>query len=387
MIALSIRVSFVVSVPVTMTSTIKLFLVGDVMLARGVDMIQDYSCDPKLYEGNGLNARDYVELAIMQNGPLPEKSKRGPSYVCGDALKILEKHEPDVRIINLENSVTQSDDPWPLKGIHYRMHPKNVNVIQAAKVDCCILANNHTADWGFVGLEETLRTLQGAGVSYAGAGFNIEEAQAPAVFPVPGKGRVLVFAVGHTSSGVPERWKAKSKQCGVNVVDLRPADVDVLAQQVKSVKKAGDIAVLSIHWGGNWGYEIEPPFPTFAHNVIDRADIDVVFGHSSHHALGIEVYNQKLIIYGAGDFLNDYEGITGHESYRGDLSLMYFPSVDPSTGRLVDLTMVPTKIRHIQVHYASADDINWMHQTINRECKKLGGKIKRQEDELHYVPK
>ncbi len=107
--------------------------------------------------------------------------------------------------------------------------------------------------------------------------------------------------------------------------------------------------VLSIHWGGNWGYEIEPAFQTFARDVIDRAGVDLVFGHSSHHAMGIEVYRQKLIIYGAGDFLNDYEGITGHESYRGDLSLMYFPSVDPATGRLVELTMVPTRIRHMQV--------------------------------------
>ena len=370
-----------------MPSTIKLFLVGDVMLARGIDMIQDYSCDPRLYEGNGLNARDYVELAIMQNGPIPEKSKRGPSYVWGDALKILDKHAPDVRIINLENSVTQSDEPWPVKGIHYRMHPQNVNVIEAAKVDCCILANNHTADWGFAGLEETLRTLRGAGVTYAGAGFDAEEAQAPAVFLVAGKGRVLVFAIGHPSSGVPERWKAKAKHCGVNVTDLRPANVGAIAEQVKSTKKGGDIAVLSIHWGGNWGYEIEPAFQNFAHDVIDRADIDLVFGHSSHHAMGIEVYNHKLIIYGAGDFLNDYEGITGHESYRGDLSLMYFPSLDPSTGNVVDLTMVPTRIRHLQVQHATAEDISWMYQTMSRECRKLGGAIKRQEDELKYVLK
>ncbi len=134
-----------------MSSPIKLFLVGDVMLARGIDMIQDHSCDPKLYEGNGLDARDYVQLAVMQNGPLPDKAKRGSSYVWGDALKVLDSHAPDVRIINLENSVTENDEPWPLKGIHYRMHPQNVDVVQAAKINCCILANNHTADWGFAG--------------------------------------------------------------------------------------------------------------------------------------------------------------------------------------------------------------------------------------------
>ncbi len=75
-------------------STIKLFLVGDVMLARGVDMIQDYSCDPKLYEHNGLCAHDYVELAIMKNGPIPEKSKRGTTITrhTDHALLIMHTH-------------------------------------------------------------------------------------------------------------------------------------------------------------------------------------------------------------------------------------------------------------------------------------------------------
>ncbi len=197
----------------------------------------------------------------------------------------------------------------------------------------------------------------------------------------------MVFAIGHPSSGIPERWKAKSSHCGVNVIDLRSSSVSVISDVIKRAKKSGDVIVLSIHWGGNWGYEIEPAFQTFARDVIDRADVDVVFGHSSHHAMGVEIYNHKLIIYGAGDFINDYEGIRGHESYRGDLSLMYFPSVDPNTGRLVDLTMVPTRIRHLQVQRACAEDVTWMTQTMTRECRKLGGAVKRQDDELRYVLK
>jgi len=75
--------------------------------------------------------------------------------------------------------------------------------------------------------------------------------------------------------------------------------------------------VASIHWGDNWGYEI-------AHNLIDHAGVDIIHGHSSHHAKGIEVWHGKPVIYGCGDFINDYEGIGGNEKYRSDLSLMYF---------------------------------------------------------------
>lgn len=72
--------------------------------------------------------------------------------------------KPDVRIVNLETSVTDKGEPWPLKGIHYRMHPKNVPVIKSAGVQCCILSNNHVLDWGYVGLTDTLESLSSSGI-------------------------------------------------------------------------------------------------------------------------------------------------------------------------------------------------------------------------------
>ena len=69
---------------------VSLFLAGDVMLARGVDMIQKISCDPVLYEGNGLNAHGYVRLAEEVNGRIPDPAKRGPGYVWGAALGVLQ---------------------------------------------------------------------------------------------------------------------------------------------------------------------------------------------------------------------------------------------------------------------------------------------------------
>jgi len=88
-------------------------------------------------------------------------------------------------------------------------------------VDCCVLANNHTVDWGFEGLRETLNTLTSAQIPFAGAGFNATAAAAPAVFQLSnGRGRVLVFSAGHYSSGVPSEWKAKDDREGVNIIDI-----------------------------------------------------------------------------------------------------------------------------------------------------------------------
>ncbi|OGP78024.1 MAG: hypothetical protein A2V86_15070 [Deltaproteobacteria bacterium RBG_16_49_23] len=98
-------------------------------------------------------------------------------------------------------------------------------------------------------------------------------------------------------------------------------------------------------------------------------------GHSSHHVKGFEVYHDRLILYGCGDFLNDYECIGGYEYYRADLGLMYFASVDPSTGKLVRLQMTPTQIKYFKVNRASRDDALRLADILNREGKQFGTRV------------
>jgi len=114
-----------------MAACARLWMVGDVMLARAIDMIQQHSCDPTLHEGNGLTAHDYTRLAVQRYGPLPDASQRGPEYVWGDTLNPDgETIKYDVRIINLETAVSTSMNPWPRKAVHYKMHPLNVDIIK-----------------------------------------------------------------------------------------------------------------------------------------------------------------------------------------------------------------------------------------------------------------
>jgi poly-gamma-glutamate synthesis protein (capsule biosynthesis protein) len=102
----------------------------------------------------------------------------------------------------------------------------------------------------------------------------------------------------------------------------------------------------------------------------------LIHGHSSHHAKGIEVYRHKLILYGCGDFLNDYEGIGGYEQFRGDLGLMYFASLDPSTGKLLKLQMIPTRIMQLRVNRASIDEAQWLTNMLNREGATFGNQVR-----------
>ena len=79
-------------------------------------------------------------------------------------------------------------------------------------------------------------------------------------------------------------------------------------------------------------------------------------------------YPHKPILYGCGDFLNDYEGISGHAEFRDDLVLMYFISMDQSSGSLVGMRMTPLQIKNFKLNRASSADVLWLKDTLNREC-------------------
>jgi len=357
-----------------------LFLCGDVMTGRGIDQVLPQSCPPHLYEPAATSALDYLTLAERANGPIPRPV--GHAYVWGDALAVLDREQPDARIINLETSITTSEEAEP-KGINYRMHPGNVPLLTAAGVDCCVLANNHVLDWGSAGLAETLDVLAQAGIRVAGAGRDLTAAQAPAVLE-PGDGaRVLVFAFGSRDSGISRHWAAQATKPGVHLLsDFSESTVENVGRLVAAARLPGDVALASIHWGSNWGYEIPEEHRRFAHGLIDRAAIDLVHGHSSHHPRALEVHRDRLILYGCGDSLNDYEGIRGYEEFRDDLVLMYFPALDAGTGALVRLRMMPLRIRKFRLEYPAPADRAWLREVMDRECRRFGHRVAGDGDTL-----
>lgn len=347
-------------------AAITLFLCGDVMTGRGIDQVLPHPSKPHIFEPYMRSAEGYVTLAEEAHGPIRRPVDFG--YIWGDALAEFERAAPHARIINLETAVTAAEDAWPGKGINYRMHPANTPCLTAAGIDCCVLANNHVLDWGYAGLKETLATLEKAGIRTAGAGNYDAQATAPAIVNLDSGTRVLVFAFGVESSGVPAQWAARKDRPGVSYLsDLSPRTADAVSARVRESKRVGDTAIVSIHWGGNWGYQIPREHEAFAHRLIDAGGVDLVHGHSSHHPRAIEVYRNRPIFYGCGDFLNDYEGIRGHESFRPDLTLMYFPSLDSVSGELTGCELVPMKISGFRLNRVSREDALWLQRLLSRE--------------------
>jgi poly-gamma-glutamate synthesis protein (capsule biosynthesis protein) len=286
-------------------------------------------------------------------------------------LSVIDDAAPHLRIINLETSITTSDDAQTSKAVLYRMHPDNLGCLTVARPDACALANNHVLDFGLAGLEETLDVLTRAGLGSVGAGRDQQQAWRPAVLTAAGH-RVLVWSIGSASSGVPRSWAAGPGTPGVAFFSEH-SDADALCETVRRLKRPGDIAVVSVHWGSNWGYDVPRAQTRFAHRLVESG-VDVVHGHSSHHPRPVEVYRDRLVLYGCGDLINDYEGISGMESFRGNLRLLYLARLDPA-GALDELRMVPLQSHRLRLRRAADADASWLLRVLGKASSRFGSRF------------
>ncbi|KAJ5832744.1 hypothetical protein N7474_001055 [Penicillium riverlandense] len=351
--------------------TFTLNFVGDVMLGRLIDQLL-----PQHVE-NREEAR-IVSHFIERYPSRLAKGNYTHSSPWGTTLDLL--RNTDLFLINLETSATTTNEPWPQKTFNYRMHPANVApILHAAHVDYAGLANNHTLDFGTDGLVETVWSLKRAGVAFAGAGETTDEARRPAVLHLPSRGGGGGYHAHHHTDGQsqkknegddnntaapeydvhvysasdhPRDWGAipafhlvdytsstrvrlrtllLSGGPGKHVADddLTSSDPEHqeghhshrkhhLKQETRPPPPA--LKIFSVHWGPNYSWRPAERIRSLAHFLIDECAVDIVHGHSSHHVQGVESYHGKIIIYGCGDFVDDY-AVSGE--YRNDLSALW----------------------------------------------------------------
>ena len=362
-----------------MSDTLTMFLAGDVMTGRGVDQILPFPGDPELKERCVRDAREYVALAEKRNGRIP--GPVGFGWPWGEALPILDAAAPDARVVNLETTVTTCAR-FASKGINYRMHPSNLGVLTAARIDVCVLANNHLLDFGADGLVETLDVLARNGVRTVGAGRTVAQAWCPVVVETGRGRRLLIWAAALPSSGVSSHGAARRGRPGVAYLpEPTPAEADHVLDRTRLIRRNTDVVAVSLHWGSNWGYDVPDAHVEFAHRLVDGG-VDVVFGHSSHHPRPVEIYRGHPILYGCGDLINDYEGIGGHERFRDDLRLLYLVTLDARTHELLELRMVPMRSRQMQLHRASRRDTEWLRRVLDGISRDFGTRIDVGDDVL-----
>ncbi len=282
----------------------------------------------------------------------PIISLRGYNYPWGNVLPAM--RDTDVNIINLETTLTKSDLKRK-KTFNFKASPDKVTSLTNAKITVANLANNHILDFSTEGLLETVDTLDRAGITHVGAGKNRKEAVAPVIINKKG---VAVGVLGFTDNE-PE-WKAGSGP-GTRYMDIEnEEEYRNLLDSIRHLRTKCDIVVVSVHWGPNMRERPSNQFIALAH-LMSENGAHVIHGHSAHILQGIEYFNRTLILYDTGDFVDDY----AVDAYlRNDLSAFFILNVDKSG--LLNLRILPTRIRQYQVNEATNADRIWVLNRIQQ---------------------
>jgi poly-gamma-glutamate synthesis protein (capsule biosynthesis protein) len=160
-----------------------------------------------------------------------------------------------------------------------------------------------------------------------------------------------------------------------------------VARRLLETERPGDVRVVSIHWGSNWGYGIPQEHRRFAHRLVE-AGVHVVHGHSSHHPRPVEVYRGRLVLYGCGDLVNDYEGIGGYAGFRSELRLLYSLRLAMGSGELTSLLMTPLRARRLSLEHAAQEDATWLARVLDHESRRHGARIRLDGDgRLEVMPR
>jgi len=81
------------------------------------------------------------------------------------------------------------------------------------------------------------------------------------------------------------------------------------------------------------------------------------------------------VLYGCGDLINDYEGITPHGDLRSDVGCLYFATLEAQGGVLQRLEIVPLQIHRLRLEAADAQARLWVERLFNRGGRALGTRV------------
>jgi len=293
-------------------------------------------------------------------------------YPWGDTKALF--LEADWRACNLECVISDRGEPWGMtpKAFHFRSDAKNIATLKSAKIDAVSLANNHTLDFEYDAMFEMLRLLDAAGIQHAGAGLDLTQAAMPAISRVKG----MTIGMIAITDNQPE-WEARPGHPGIfySPIDETDERAQKVFQALREMRAVTDVAILSAHWGPNWGYKAPAGHVRFAHALID-AGADIVFGHSGHVFRGIEVYKRRPIIYCAGNFIDDY---AVDEIERNDESFVFV--VEVSDARVISMRLHPAQIVQSQATMARGERAEQIAYKMASLCADMGTPIRWLETE------
>lgn len=225
----------------------------------------------------------------------------GISEILGDKmLKIMTSS--DVMIANSEFTVSSRGAKIPNKMYTFRAKKERLSIYDEMGVDMVTLANNHVYDYGADAFLDMLDAFNEYKIPHIGAGHNIEEAKKPFYFIING------YKFAFVSATRAEKFILTPGATDTEPGVFRCYDPTDMINLIKELRPNNDYVIPIIHFGRENSHSLEDEQVSSAKAYID-AGADMVVGHHAHTLQGIEIYNDKPIIYNLGNFLFNNETI------------------------------------------------------------------------------
>lgn len=245
---------------------------------------------------NGTALLAFAGDVMFSDEYLKEYDQSGISAIADENM-LSHMQNADLFILNEEFPFSHRGEPMADKQFTFRTDPKYVSILKELGTDIVTLANNHALDYGRTAFEDTLETLDQAGIQRIGGGYSISEASAPAVCTVNGQ-RFAIFGATRVSPSAD--WYAGESQSGL----FQTYDPAKLNAAIQEAGKSCDHVIVFVHWGIEKNETPEEYQRSLARSYID-AGADLVVGCHPHVLQGFEYYKGVPIIYSLGNYLFD----------------------------------------------------------------------------------
>lgn len=279
----------------------------------------------------GNNGKDSFSVAFVGDilfdkdfRPMAHANTKGGVLNCIDKSVVDYLNACDVFLINNEFTIGERGEPTPGKTWTFQVEPDKIQLLKDLGADIVSLANNHIYDYGEVGFFDTIDNLKKAGMPYAGAGSDIDEAAKPYYFVVNGVkvGIVAASCAEKTTSFNPV---ATAETHGI----MGTYDSAAFVDAIKKADAECDILVAYVHWGTENTTVLDEQQKTLAREYID-AGVDAVIGGHTHCLQGMEFYKDVPIVYSVGNFWFNSKNldscvITLEVDRAGDMGIRIMP--------------------------------------------------------------
>jgi poly-gamma-glutamate capsule biosynthesis protein CapA/YwtB (metallophosphatase superfamily) len=215
-------------------------------------------------------------------------------YVYNDFIEVFKGN--DLNITNLECPLTLLEKGISKTGPHQKANPKCIELLKYADIKLVALANNHIMDYGSSGAQQTIELCHQKGIQTFGAGKDAESARSP--FIASFKGRRIAFI----NVADNEFLTASDGPFQAN-----PVNPVITYNDISNTRKESDLVIVITH-GGNEFFHLPSPRIKELYRFFIDAGADAVIAHHTHCLSGYEIYKDKPVFYGLGNFIYDWPG-------------------------------------------------------------------------------